>query len=52
MLSSELFAMFVAIAIIMPLFTDGTEAGGIRDSHLLRSDVKARHDKMVGSRRE
>jgi len=40
--------MFVAIAIIMPLFTDGTEAGGIRDSHLLRSDVKARHDKMVG----
>ena len=26
MLSSELFAMFAAIAIIMPLFTDGTEA--------------------------
>ena len=22
--------------------------GGIRDRHLLRSDVKARHDKMVG----
>ncbi len=22
--------------------------GEIRDSHLLRSDVKARHDKMVG----